>query len=414
MNKFHKLAMLALSLALVIGLMACPNKAEPKPEPEPTPGPGPVVPTPGPEPSTDVKVTGVSLNATKVYGETGETLWLYATVYPTNATNTAITWTSSDEHIAGVSSDGLVTFSSSTVWETATITVTTNDGNFQATCEAIIIQKPTASAADSNGFVTISAGSMPLNSNGSYHVTITKAFKICDHEVTQAEWQDVMGNNPSYFHGGSGREQATGENQNLRPVEQVTWYAAIAYCNKRSEKDNIKIGTTETIDYVYFSDEDLTTAYTTSDASSNKEPHMKIDAKGYRLPTEAEWEIAARGGVVGDCYAGTANESELGTYAWYTANSESKTHEVKKKSPNAYGLYDMSGNVLEWCWDWYGSYAATATDPTGPGPGRDRLRVRRGGSYWSDAYACRASNRNCISPATPGYNIGLRLVRSAQ
>ena len=145
---------------------------------------------------------------------------------------------------------------------------------------------------------------------------------------------------------------------------------------------------------------------------------MKIEATGYRLPTEAEWEYAARGGIADTnkaVWAGTTTETELKNYAWYTDNSDSKTHEVKKKLPNGYGLYDMSGNVWEWCWDWYGDYASEdATNPAGASSGSNR--VGRGGSWDDSASNCRASYRNnsYYSPAYRYNCLGFRLVRSAQ
>jgi len=205
-----------------------------------------------------------------------------------------------------------------------------------------------------------------------HKVTLTKDFLLGKYPVTQALWESVMGSNPSNFKGAN------------RPVEKVSWFDVVAFCNKLSKREGLE------------------PAY----RINGENVTCNWSAKGYRLPSEAEWEYSARSGQRFK-YAGSDNVDEV---AWYDDNSGDETHPVGLKKPNGFGLYDMSGNVWEWVWDWFGDYSSNnGTDLVGPDSGS--RRVSRGGSWRGNARRTRVSRPSSPAPASRDNGLGFRLSR---
>ena len=190
---------------------------------------------------------------------------------------------------------------------------------------------------------------------GPRHDVSVSTFLIGETQVTQELWEAVMGSNPSQFKGKN------------KPVESVSWKDCVDFIHKLNE----------------------------------------MTGKHFRLPTEAEWEYAARGGQLSKNYtfSGSNDRNEV---AWQPENSEHTTHDVKTKKPNELGIFDMSGNVLEWVNDWFGEYPdEKQTDPTGPSYGR--YKVLRGGSWYNPSSFCRVSFRNYMEPESVNFMYGIRL-----
>jgi len=251
----------------------------------------------------------------------------------------------------------------------------------------------------------------PINEQPQHNVRLSD-FKMGKYEVTQELYEAVMGTNPSYFQGT--RKPTDWEVQEQRPVEQVSWYDAIVFCNKLSIAEGkdpaYKIsGETDPIKWGAVPAPSSNNA--TWDAVT-----IITDSNGYRLPTEAQWEYACRAGTTTAFNTGDTAGINTGWYGPSTGalgNSDSRTHQVGLKLANNWGLYDMHGNVYEWCWDWYKDNAYNTgqqiVDPTGPDSGT--ARVRRGGCYDQVADHMRSAYRSSNDvPTNNNSKVGFRVV----
>ena len=247
-----------------------------------------------------------------------------------------------------------------------------------------------------DGFVLVEAGTFVMGSPDTelgrhgdeiqHEVTLTRDFYLSEMEVTQAQWVAVMRSNPSDF---AGCDDC--------PVETVSFLDAVDYCNARSALEG------------------LAPAYEVDSTSVS----WNSSTNGYRLPTESEWEYACRGGTTTAFYSGpvtstTCDDPNLDDIAWYCGNNDTwGTKECGQKAPNPWGLYDMSGNVWEWCWDRFGPYpAGPVIDPIGPEVGS--RRTRRGGSWYYEAFYCRSADRLASLPSDANRYIGFRVALSSR
>jgi formylglycine-generating enzyme len=281
----------------------------------------------------------------------------------------------------------------------------------------VVTASYTITMASLPGMVFVEGGSFSMGNNfpyfphlpsdGTVHTVTLDPYYIGKYEVTQSDFYATMGYNPSYF---AGRTD--------RPVERVSWYETLAYCNKRSVTE----GLSPCYSYSGYGTNPDSWPEGWDNQILNNNFTCNFAVNGYRLPTEAEWEFAAKGGnrSHNEMYSGVYGLDSLAFYeidtaVWYNGNSSDQTHAVGQKLWNEIGAFDMSGNVFEWCWDWYdGSYYNVSPTSNPKGPDNGTIKVFRGGSWYIGPDGCRVSARYTYSQNDKNYFLGFRLARTLQ
>ena len=344
-----------------------------------------------------------------------ETRIIYSVTVPYETTSLTVTGIKADTNATMEPENGVVTVNGLKVGEeqTATITVTSEDGNVTNEYKVKVLRQYIE-------MVPVPAGSFQRDEGEENVSVITKAYSLSKYPITRKQFLDIMGTDPS--------DETYSSGSMDDPVQQVNWYHAIAFCNKLSLMEGLKPAyTVEGVsDWANLAFGDIPSK--TYDTNWDKAT-FDWDADGYRLPTEMEWMWAAMGapadGQDGRInrtgytkgYAGSIEEGgkqeNLGAYAWYSTNSSYRAHPVGGKEPNELGLYDMSGNVQEWCWDLYGSCYPTGplTDYMGADPDFNPWRVGRGGDWYCDASSCTVASREQSPPMYQNGVMGFRILR---
>jgi len=307
-----------------------------------------------------VPVTDLRFNRDSLALSVGDTGILIVTVLPEDATYKKLSWSSSNSAVA-IIKDGMILALNE---GTATISIATSDGNKTASC-ALTVNKKVEGEPE---MIIVKGGTLPMGCTDNdcwddgreepLHQVTLSSFRISKYPITQKQWRSIMGSNHSHYEG-----------DNL-PVVQVNWAEVQEFISKLND----------------------------------------VTGKDYRLPTEAEWEFAARGGTKCKGYK-FSGSNDIDAVAWYRHNSGRVLRPVGTKMPNELGIYDMSGNVWEWCNDWYGPYTRGAkVDPQGLEQGS--IRVGRGGGGTTDTVSCRVSTRTELHPNFRGPYVGFRVAIS--
>jgi len=359
--------------------------------------------------SNDARLQSLEVSEGSLSPPFAEDIFDYTVTVPNSVTSLTVTGEKADAFATMTPSDGKLSFTNLSVGtsDEQTIKVTAEDGTTIQEYKVKVLQKLLE-------MVLVPPGSFQRDGTAINISVITKPYYLGKYPITRQQFEDVMGADPSY--------EFNEETDESLPVQMVNWYHAIAFCNKLSLLEGLTPAYTvsRVSNWAELAFDSIPTR--TSDANYNawKDAECNWDADGYRLPTEMEWMWAAMGAPADGQDAGInttgrskpfagAGTNSIGDYAWYDENSDDKTHPVGGKLPNELGLYDMSGNVEEWCWDWDNPQTGKRTDDRGVSSGS--YRVVRGGSWHSGASYCTVANRGRNYPYSQNSNRGFRVLR---